>query len=124
MIEDGSEIAAELWDSDHTAASSILSYPEGRAALAAAHRAGRLTAEQHTEAIADFEEVQRELVVLGVDRALAHDAGQLADDLGLRGYDVVHLALALALAGDDAALVTWDGDLSRAAMQVGLAVAP
>jgi predicted nucleic acid-binding protein len=125
VVEDGSDLAVELWGTAHPAASSILSYPEGRAALAAARRAGRLTPRRHTQAVADFEQVQRELLLVNVDRALARHAGQLADDLALRGYDAVHLATALALASDgDATLVTWDGDLSEAALGVGLAVAP
>jgi predicted nucleic acid-binding protein len=124
VVESGSDVAAELWNAGHSNASSILSYPEGRAALAAACRAGRLTAQQHAQAIADFEDVQRELLLLGVDQDLAQAAGRLAEDLGLRGYDAVHLAVALALGGDAVTLVTWDRELGDAALQVGLAVAP
>ncbi len=124
MVEDGSDLAAELWNTAHPAASSILSYPEGRAALAAARPSGRLTSPRHAQAVADFEDVQRELLLVDVDRDLARHAGQLAGDLALRGYDAVHLATALALADGDVTLVTWDGDLSEAALKVGLAVAP
>jgi len=124
VVEDGSELATELWNTAHPAASCILSYPEGRAALATARRAGRLTSPRHAQAVADFEDVQRELLLVDVDRDLARHAGRLADDLALRGYDAVHLATALALADGDVTLVTWDGDLSEAALKVGLAVAP
>jgi predicted nucleic acid-binding protein len=65
--------------------------------------------------------VQRELVQVGVDDALAHDAGELAEALALRGYDAVHLASALALGDEEVALITWDGDLSSAAERMGLA---
>jgi predicted nucleic acid-binding protein len=122
VAEDGSDLAAELWSTSLPAASSILSYPEGRAALAAAHRAGRLMARRHAQAIADFDDIQSELLLVDVDRDLSRYAGQLAADLALRGYDAVHLATSLALG--DATLVTWDGDLSAAALQAGLAVAP
>jgi uncharacterized protein len=124
VVEDGSDLAAELWNTAHPAASSILSYLEGRAALAAARRAGRLTSPRHAQAVADFEDVQRELLLVDADQALARHAGRLAGDLALRGYDAVHLATALALADGDVTLVTWDGDLSEAALKVGLAVAP
>ena len=124
MVEDGSELATELWNTAHPAASCILSHPEGRAALAAARRAGRLTSPRHAQAVADFEDVQRELLLVDVDRDLARHAGRLADDLALRGYDAVHLATALALADGDVTLVTWDGDLSEASLKGGLAVAP
>jgi len=55
LIEDGSELVAELWGARHRVASSILSYPEGRAALAAARRAGRLSANLYGRACDDFE---------------------------------------------------------------------
>jgi len=75
--------------------------------------------------MADFEDVQNELLILGVDSSLARSAGQLAEDMGLRGYDAVHLATALALGeGGDVTVVSWDEDLSRAAERSGLAVAP
>jgi predicted nucleic acid-binding protein len=121
--EDGSELAAELWNSVYAAVSSILSYVEGRAALAAARRGNRLTAKGHTRALAEFEEVQGGLVLIGVDEPLTRQAGELAEENGLRGYDAVHLSTALDLGGEDIVVVTWDADLSRAAEGCGLAVA-
>ncbi len=67
--------------------------------------------------------MQRELWLVGVDGALARQAGALAEELELRGHDAVHLASALAL-GPDTTLVTWDEDLRRAAARSGCAVAP
>jgi predicted nucleic acid-binding protein len=121
--EDGSELAAELWGSAHLAASSILSCVEGRAALAAALGGRRLTPQGHARALAEFEEIQRGLVLIGVDGSLARQAGELAERFELRGYDAVHLATALDLGDEDVAVITWDDDLSRAAGQNGLAVA-
>jgi predicted nucleic acid-binding protein len=123
VLEAGSELAAELWGAGHRVASSVLSYPEGRAALAAARRAGRLDSDEYGEALADFESTQRELLRVGVDEPLARHAGALAEELGLRGYDAAHLASALAL-GTETTLVTWDRDLGRAAMESGCGVAP
>ena len=65
-----------------------------------------------------------ELVIVGVDEALAQHAGEIADERALRGYDAVHLASALALGSGETILVTWDLDLSNAAVDAGLAVAP
>jgi uncharacterized protein len=115
-------VAAELWNSVHPAAASVLAYPEGRAALAAARRGGRLTKVRHARALGDFEGLYRELTSIGVDDDLVHQAGQLAEELDLRGYDAVHLATAMEL-GDDVVLVTWDADLQRATERAGLAVA-
>ena len=122
-MEDGSELVAELWATRHRAMSSILSYPEGRAALAAARRGGRLAATAQARALAEFESLQSELLLVAIDTPLARQAGQLAEELALRGYDAVHLASALAVSGATA-LVSWDRDLRRAAMQRGCAVAP
>jgi hypothetical protein len=42
-----------------------------------------------------------ELVIVGVDEALAQRAGELADERALRGHEAVHLASALGLPGGD-----------------------
>ena len=116
-------MAAELWGSAYPAASSILAYPEGRAALASARRLDRLGEEEHREALAAFEVLCADLVTVGVDQELATRAGAHAEDLGLRGYDAVHLATALELGDEEIVFVTWDRDLARAAERVGIGVA-
>lgn len=116
-------MAAELWNSAHPAASSILAYSEGRAALAAARRLDRLGADEHRKALADFEDLHADLATVGVDQELAVRAGEYAEVLGLRGYDSVHLATALELGDDEVVVVTWDRDLARATERVGLSVA-
>jgi uncharacterized protein len=116
-------LAAKLWNSAYPAASSILAYPEGRAALAAARRKGRLEKDPHKKALVDFEELYGGLVTIGVDRELATRAGEFAEDLKLRGYDAVHLTTALELGDAEVVLVTWDRDLARAAERVGLGLA-
>jgi predicted nucleic acid-binding protein len=123
VVEDGSEVAAELWGSTYPAASSILAYPEARAALAAARRLDRLGAGEHRKALADFEALYADLATVGVDQELAVRAGEYAEDLSLRGYDAVHLATALELGDDEVVVVTWDRKLARAAEEVGLGVA-
>lgn len=123
MAEEGSELAVELWDSPHAVASSILAYPEGRAALAAGRRLGHLTPAGLRHGLEDFEAIYAELLVVGVDEDLARRAGELAPELGLRGFDAVHLASALAL-GPATTFITWDDDLSVAVHESGLAVGP
>lgn len=123
IVEDGSDLVAQLWGTRLRAASSILCCLEGRAALAAARRGGRLSVTQSDRAGEEFESLQGELLLVGIDLPLARQAGELAEELGLRGYDAVHLASALAL-GTDTTLVTWDEDLRRAAGRSGCAVAP
>jgi predicted nucleic acid-binding protein len=122
-MEDGSELVAALWDTRHRAVSSILSYTEGRAALAAARRGGRLSARGYGMAREEFESLQSELALVGIDAPLAHQAGQFAEEFALRGYDAVHLASALAL-GQATTFISWDRDLRSAARLRGCAVAP
>lgn len=123
VAEPGSELADALWDAPAPAASSILSYPEGCAALAAARRGGRLSAGGHARARTEFGSLAFELLVVGIDDDLAHRAGSLAEQLGLRGYAAVHLAAATSLAADTT-IVSWDEDLRRAAVASGCGVAP
>lgn len=103
---------------------SVLAYPEARAALAAAWRAGRLDHRRYAVALDEFADLMTEVVIVGIDDRLARRAGDLAADLGLRGYDSVHLATALALEGADTVMVTWDRDLAQAATAAGMAVSP
>lgn len=79
-----------------------------------------MTKAAYRQALADFEGLNRELIFVGVDEELAHQAGQLAEEFGLRGYDAVHLATALALGETEVVLISWDADLSYAADQAGL----
>jgi predicted nucleic acid-binding protein len=123
IVEDGSELLSELWATPYPATSSILSYPEARAALAAARRGGRLSVAAHRRASEDFESLQGELSLIGIDAGLARQAGQLAEQFALRGYDAVHLASALST-GELVTLVSWDNDLRRAATENGCAIAP
>jgi uncharacterized protein len=123
IVEHGSELVAELWGTRQRVVSSILAYPEGRAALAAAHRGGRLNAGGHSRARAELEALQDEMLLIGIDRALTQHAGQLAEDHSLRGYDAVHLASALAL-GEQTTLITWDRDLRDAAARSGIGISP
>lgn len=123
VVESGSEVASELWSTEVPAATSVLAYPEARAALAAALRAGRLTEAGYSGAVADFEALHEQLHLVSIDRGLSQRAGADAERYGLRGYDAVHLASAKAL-GPDAALVTWDRRLADAAVESGYTVAP
>jgi len=100
----------------------VLAYPEGCAALAAAHRSKRLTPQLYRDGLQRFDQVYAELIAVGVDEQLTRAAGICASEFRLCGYDAVHLATAMDLAEDDVAVVTWDRDLARAALEVGLTV--
>jgi predicted nucleic acid-binding protein len=122
--EDGSDLADELWSRASSRVASRLVYPEARAALAAAQRSGRIDASSHRAAAKELEGACGSMRLVGIDRELASDAGELAARYALRGYDAVHLATALSVDDADLAVVTWDRDLGRAAVAAGLAVVP
>jgi uncharacterized protein len=123
VVETGSDLATDVWEAPVPAATSVLSYTEGCAALAAARRAGRLSTTGHRRARGDFDSLHEELAVIGVDQPLSRRAGALAERFALRGYDAVHLACVLSLE-DEVTLVSWDDDLRRAAAASGCGLSP
>ena len=113
----------ELWDRADLLVSSQLVYPEARAALAAAARAGRIDQPTHVNAAAALEDLYAQLRIIAIDEPLARQAGDLTSQHALRGYDAVHLACALNVDGDDVLLATWDNDLNSAARATGQLIA-
>ena len=94
--EAGSDAAQRLWvDSDFVVCAEI-GYAEARAALAATHRGGRLDAGGLSTAKAELASLWAQVDVVSVTTPLVLAAGDLAELEGLRGYDAVHLAAALA----------------------------
>lgn len=122
--EPGSDFAEELWDRAALRISGQLAYPELRAAIAAAHRGGRIDARQLRAAVRAADEMYEAVTTIALDESLAKAAGELAQRRGLRGYDAVHLASALAIDRTETVLATWDRALADAAVLEGLAVAP
>jgi len=119
--EDGSDEAELIWDSADVLASASLVTVEARAALAAAARAGRLSASQLGRAKVELALLIDELATVEVTRTLIDEAAELADQEGLRGYDAVHLAAALTIGAD--VLTSADAALCDAAERRGLHVA-
>ncbi len=120
--EPHSEDVGEVWDHASRLVSSRLLYPEGRAALAQAHRMNRLTTRQLRTAARDLEVLGGQLDHVEVTDDLANRAGELAEAAALRGYDAVHLAAAESIADGDLVMVTGDAALRQAATDLGMAV--
>lgn len=121
--EDGSAKMEALWSAP-ACVTSCLTYAEARAALAAAERRGRISGREARRAGGRLESLWDEVVAVSVDAPLSSSAGDLAATHGLSGADAVHLATALAVAGDDLAFATWDERLGRAAAAVGFTLVP
>ncbi len=124
VAEAGSDEADGLWDGCDVAASSRLTHPEVRAALAAAHRNGRLTGPELLEAEAGWESIWHRMRPVELTDAVERHAGDLAGAHALSGADAVHLASALALGIPDLVVAVWDRRLHAACREAGLAVAP
>jgi uncharacterized protein len=121
--EDGSDLAAALWDGCDAAVSSRLAYPEVRAALAAAGRGRRLEHDAQRAAEAAWEEFWAATRAVELTEMIAAHAGTLAGEHALRGADAVHLASVLAIGIDDTVFAVWDQRLRAGAQAVGIQVA-
>ena len=121
--EPGSEAARRLWDGADRIVSVRVVYPEARAALAQSQRLGRVTAQQLRSAVSDLERRCEQLNLLDIDDALAKQAGDLAEQHALRGYDAVHLAAAYLVNDSELVVVAGDRPLLAAATASGLATA-
>lgn len=119
--EDGSDRAAMIWNSADAVASVSLVLVEARAAIAAATRGRRLTAAQGRAAIVELGELVGDLHIVSVTDALVAAAAEVAEVEGLRGYDAVHLAAALAI--DSTVFSSADAALCAAAARRGVHVA-
>ncbi|WP_308466151.1 type II toxin-antitoxin system VapC family toxin [Rathayibacter soli] len=122
--EDGSEVAAALWDGCDAAVSSRLAYPEVRAALAAAGRDHRLEPDDQRRAEAAWEEFWATTRPVALTETITMHAGELAGAHALRGADAVHLASLLAVGAADTLFAVWDRRLRSGAKAAGARVVP
>lgn len=122
-FEGGYETARDLWHASHLVVTSRLSYVESRAALARGYRSRRFGPKHLASAKAALEARLDVVEMVDSSAALISIAGDLAERHGLRGYDAVHLASALAYGPADTTVVTWDRDLADAAHSYGFDVA-
>ena len=122
--EDGSELAAALWDGCDAAVSSRLAYPEVRAALAAAGRYHRLDADDQHRAEAAWEEFWAATRAVELTESITVHAGELAGLHALRGADAVHLASVLAIGAAETLFAAWDKRLRAGAETAGIQLAP
>jgi predicted nucleic acid-binding protein len=103
-------------------ATSVVAYPETRAALAKLRREGVLTAARLAPAKKDFEEQWPMYLALDATDRLCRAAGELAGKHGLRGFDSVHLAsfaeVARRAGTADTRFSSFDDRLNQAARKL------
>jgi predicted nucleic acid-binding protein len=121
--EPSSMVASRLWDEADRVVSSRLTYAEGRAALAMARRLDRIDERGLREAVDDFESLHDQLDVIDITEGLIREAGGLAEQLNLRGFDAVHLASARLVDDPEMVLAAGVQNLLTAARAVGIATA-
>jgi hypothetical protein len=117
------EVAA-VWLSAERRVSSLVLYPEARAALARAQRLGRIRQAEVALARHRVEALWSALDRVELTAPLGRRAGDLAERHGLRAYDAIHLASAEHVAEPDTTLVSADVHLLEAAGAMGLTTAP
>jgi len=118
VTERGSDAARDAWRDTDMVVSSLLLYPEARAALGRAARARRAGATQRAKE--SLEWLWEQVDAVALDEPLVRSAANLAERCHLHAYDAVHLASALSLADEDIVLVTADRKLLEAAQALGL----
>lgn len=122
--EDGSDLAATLWDGCDAAVSSRLAYPEVRAALAAAGRAHCLDPAEQSRAEVTWEDFWAATRTVELTETITAHAGDLASRHALRGADAVHLASLLAVGAAETLFAVWDQRLRAGAEAAGVRLAP
>lgn len=121
VAEAGTDAAFVLWGAAQSLVAMSLIEVEAAAALAAAHRQGRLTTEALHLAEHSLDDLIEQLDIIDVDAELIERARNLALDHALRGYDAVHLAAATMVSAD--LFTSADSVLCNAAANEGMLVA-
>ena len=119
--EAGSDRAELIWQSADSLASARLIVVEAHAALAAAARSQRLSADQSEASKTELAAFLGDLHLVEVTEELVDAAAELAEVEALRGHDAVHLAAALFVGA--AVLTSADDLLCDAAGRRGMHVA-
>ncbi len=105
--------------------SASIAYVELRAATAAAIRDQRIGPSQRNVAVDNLERLWEQISRVPMIDSVLRRAGDLAEQMALRGYDAVHLA-ALQETGSPVHVIfaCWDGELRTAAQQLGYTLIP
>jgi predicted nucleic acid-binding protein len=117
--EPGSADIRRLVEQSEIVGTSVVAYPEARAALARRRRERSLTPAGHRRSRAALDADWPHVLALDVSGALAQGAGNLAERHKLRGFDALHLASYLTFArefpDEDVRFSSADRVLERAA---------
>lgn len=121
VTEPSSHRCRRLWDDADVVLCSALGHVEASAAVARAQRAGRLSSAAGVAAVDVLAELWSGITVVPADEPRLRAAAAAALRHGLRGYDSVHCAAALSVAGDDLVAASGHQELLGAWRGDGLA---
>lgn len=127
VTEEGSEATRDMLRQAQAMGTGLLTRPELGAALARGAREGLFSKEEALESRRRLETVWPTWIHVAVDEGLICRAEALAWEHGLRGYDAIHLAAALAWQeriASPVVLATFDRELWEAARRAGLTAWP
>jgi len=123
IAEPGAIEVSEAIAAAEVVGTSLISRAETAAALAKARIVGTLTRQEASSVLQVFRSEWPSLVRVQATEMLVARADELAWELGLRGYDAVHLASALLWQegmGEGVTVATFDQQLWEAAEQRGM----
>lgn len=121
VAETGTDAAYAVWGNAKSLVAVSLIEVEAAAALAAAHRQGRLTMEALHLAEHSLDDLVEQLDIIEVDAEAHRASPQAGARPALRGYDAVHLAAATMVGAD--VFTSADSALCDAAAREGMLVA-
>jgi predicted nucleic acid-binding protein len=125
--EAGSEDVIKLLEAANSNGTNLLTYVEIASAIARAVRMKLISASEAQLTWQDFLIDWEMLVRLDISGGITKRAAALAWEYGLRGYDAMHFASALAWQDSintPVTLATYDRDLWMAAQRAGMEVWP
>jgi len=122
--EDGSDAIGALVAAADGLVTVSISRVETFAALAAAHRDGRLDDASHAHVKSEAVNLFGGIGLVDINSALVDRACSLAEQYSLRAYDSVQLSALLTCGPDDLTFACFDGPLTAAAIAEGFAVFP
>ncbi|HET8546935.1 MAG TPA: type II toxin-antitoxin system VapC family toxin [Bryobacteraceae bacterium] len=103
-------------------ATSVVAYPETRAALARLRRSGNLSPANFASAKRSFDAQWSAFLTLDVTGPVSREAGEFAERYSLRGFDALHLAsfaeVARRAAPGETQFSSFDDPLNRAVRNV------
>lgn len=117
--EPGTSRCLQVWRAAVQLLSTRLLVVETAAALAQAHRLGRLDVDQYERAQSEAASLLAAINIIEVKPQLVENAAQLTRTYPLRGFDAVHLAGASLMRG--VTMVSGDARVLDASRGLGLA---